>query len=472
MDAKTILFLFGLISLCIGLVYLYFVLVNKKRNGFLLAYAIGKFFLAAGVIFISNRLLITDYIALNIGASLLVLGYATGFFCVISHDNRFKKSTFYVIALPIILSVLTFLVYQGTTYLSPAILLYVVIGFLSIFSGIKLISGKQKTSTVSLVAFAYLGFSAAWFAAATGAIILGAEFQIVSGSNIFELVIYFASVIYLIIESVGYLMILKEKDESEIAEKNEIIVADNKLLKELNIKKDTFFSIIAHDLKNPIASLIQLGQVLEESHHELRNEDREKMLNAISTSARKTYNLLENLLQWSRAETGRLKVKPAAINIKNMLDDNLILLQESIHQKNITIHNKIQADTFAWGDLNMIHTVIRNILSNAIKFVHKNGNIYLSATNDLNANSISITIQDDGVGMEQEIVNKLFELDNDYTSKGTNNESGTGLGLKLCKEFITQNKGDIRVNSAPGKGSSFHIVLPGYVAVSKVKKAV
>jgi signal transduction histidine kinase len=188
--------------------------------------------------------------------------------------------------------------------------------------------------------------------------------------------------------------------------------------------------------------------------------EREKIIGTISDSAKKTYNLLENLLLWSRTETGRLMPQPTRLNLRELMEETLTLLSLNIQQKKISVENNIEEKAIAYADRNMISTVFRNIVSNAIKYVHANGNITLSTEVDLNHNAVDIKISDDGVGIDPEVLKTLFDLDSNYSTKGTNNESGTGLGLKLCNEFVLKNGGRIQVASKLAVGSEFKVTLP------------
>jgi signal transduction histidine kinase len=458
MDPKSILFLFGSISTCIGLLFLYFILFNKRRNGFLIAYSISKFIQAAGVFFIGSRYAISDFISLSIGGSLLIIGYATELFCVISYDFSFKRSVFKAILIPVALVLIIFLSFPVNYLL--AMIFYISAGYLFAFGAANLLIRKEKTSLVRLVSVTYILFSLSWFTSAVGAFVLKEDFKLVTGDNMFEMINYIFSILYLIIGSVGYLMILKEEDERSMREMNTIIELDNQELKELNRTKDRFFSIIAHDLRGPIGAMIQLGEILNKTHKEISVQERELLISSISKSAGKTFNLLENLLQWSRSETGRLIIQSAEMDISEIAADTLELLEESVRQKNIHISNEIREPVKAYGDPDMIKTVIRNIISNAIKYVHENGNIILSAETVPENGRVRIRISDDGVGIDPGVVNSLFDLDHNYTTRGTNNESGSGLGLKLCKEFVEKNNGEIHAESEVGKGSTFEIRLP------------
>lgn len=247
--------------------------------------------------------------------------------------------------------------------------------------------------------------------------------------------------------------------EQKVKERTKEISEKNDQLKELIATKDKFFSIIAHDLKNPIGNLSNLGQLLSESHDEFSQQDRERIINIIASSSKKTFNLLENLLQWARSESGLIEIKPQKIKVQDLFNSNLNLIQENIRNKNLNISSEIDKHASVLADFNMLNTVFRNLLSNAIKFTPKGGEIKVF-TKSTPQKNIRIFFKDNGVGMDEKTQQKIFMLDSDYSTKGTENESGTGLGLKLSKEFITKNNGNISVESILNEGSVFCIELP------------
>ncbi|HBH49026.1 MAG TPA: hypothetical protein DDX98_10320 [Bacteroidales bacterium] len=228
----------------------------------------------------------------------------------------------------------------------------------------------------------------------------------------------------------------------------------------LNHTKDKFLSIIAHDLKSPLSALSQLGQVLAENHNKIPPAKRKKLIDSITKTSTNTYNLVENLLQWARSESGMLVIKPEKLDINDLIHFNLKILEDNIQNKSISIHSQIETNLYAWADYHMIHTVFRNLLSNAVKFTPEHGEITVQASKNAQNSKINISISDTGIGIAQENIAKLFDIDNDFTRKGTNDESGTGLGLKLCKEFISKNLGTICVESEVLKGSTFSVTLP------------
>lgn len=232
-------------------------------------------------------------------------------------------------------------------------------------------------------------------------------------------------------------------------------------LRDLNTTKDKFFSIIAHDLKNPLASFASITEMLFKSFDVLRSDEKKEMIQNINFSAKKLSELLENLLTWSRSQTGRIQFTPDFINLKYVSDNTISFLKINSDKKNITLRNDIPDSVEVYADTNMISTVIRNIVSNAIKFTPEGGLISISA--ELAERLVTVTIEDNGVGIDPDGVQKIFRIDESYSTPGTANESGTGLGLILCKEFIEKHKGTIWVESTKGEGSRFRFTLPKYV---------
>lgn len=229
-------------------------------------------------------------------------------------------------------------------------------------------------------------------------------------------------------------------------------------VKELNATKDKFFALIAHDLKNPLSSFLTSSGLLSGYYDRLSDEEKIKMADSIHTSAKRLRNLLENLLQWSMAQTGAIERKPIQLNLRVAVKTNIDLFRMKAEEKNISIINKVEEDVFVFADENMLMAVIRNLISNAIKFTPNNGSI--TANNDTNGDSHSIYISDNGVGIKEEDINKIFRIDESHTTLGTNKEKGTGLGLILCKEFIDKNNGKLEIKSVAGEGTIIKISLP------------
>jgi signal transduction histidine kinase len=231
-------------------------------------------------------------------------------------------------------------------------------------------------------------------------------------------------------------------------------------LRELNATKDKFFSIMAHDLKNPIGSFLNLSEVLSTMFDDFSQEELKEYLEEMYSSSQHLFKLLENLLMWSRAQTGKIQVHKEQFDVKMIIDSNLSLLKLNADNKRIKFINNASDDSIVYADENMTNTVIRNLISNALKFTNIGGSITVNTIFD--DDFVQVSIADTGVGMDQDVVEKLFRIDSNYTTRGTSDEKGTGLGLILCKEFVNKQEGEIWVDSEPGKGSTFIFTLPRY----------
>ena len=232
----------------------------------------------------------------------------------------------------------------------------------------------------------------------------------------------------------------------------------NQELHELNATKDKFFGIIAHDLKNPIGNLMQLSSLLESEYYNLEENERIDFIKSIDKSSNQIYNLLENLLTWSRSQKGSIEFDPQTNDLNFIAQNTLELLSQSAKNKNIILFNRIPKDSFAYFDTNMITTVVRNLISNSIKYTPDGGTIKIES--ELKEDCICISIIDNGVGIAPERVNDLFKIDATQSTPGTNDEKGTGLGLILCKDFVMKHKGELVVKSALGIGTSFTFSIP------------
>ena len=245
----------------------------------------------------------------------------------------------------------------------------------------------------------------------------------------------------------------------ELSKEKEEIESKRKELEELNATKDKFFSIIAHDLKNPFNTVIGLSELLLYRYDSYDDEKIKEFIGQINKFSSNAYNLLDNLLQWARSQTGRIKVNKAQINICKLVEDNFFLLQDKAEEKEIDLVNEVNGSTIFWADKNMITTVIRNLISNAIKFTPEKGEIKV-ISEEIDDEMAKIAVIDNGVGIEASEIPKLFDITTNYTREGTNAEKGTGLGLILCKEFIEKNDGEIWVESEKDMGSAFNFKLP------------
>ena len=229
-------------------------------------------------------------------------------------------------------------------------------------------------------------------------------------------------------------------------------------LKEANAAKDKFFSIIAHDLRNPFNAVIGFSNILREGIGELGADEISEYIGYINESALNAYTLLGNLLDWARSQTNSIQFEPEAINITEIVNATLVILSGEATKKNIAISSTVADDCVVRADSNMVSAVLRNLVSNAIKFTHPGGQVSIFSA--MAGSCHEFTVEDNGIGIQEKDIDKLFRIDTKLYTKGTAEESGTGLGLILCKEFIEKNAGAIRVESEQGKGSRFIFTLP------------
>ncbi len=234
-------------------------------------------------------------------------------------------------------------------------------------------------------------------------------------------------------------------------------------LEYVNKTKDKFFSILGHDLKGPVTALTFLTEMLKSEWKSLDESMRVDYVTHIDKSSQQIKNLVLNLLEWARSQSGQVKLEPVAFPVRKVFDENVELLLQQANQKQITLQVETDADHFIYGDYNMICTVVRNILSNSIKYTPRGGQIHLSSVWNGNGTT-RIRIKDSGVGMEKAILEKLFSIDKGPSMKGTEKETGTGLGLVISHEFTQLNKGHLYAESIVGQGSSFYIELPSIPA--------
>ncbi len=229
-------------------------------------------------------------------------------------------------------------------------------------------------------------------------------------------------------------------------------------LKESNKTKDKIFSIIGHDLRAPFNSLLGFTELLIDQYYDFTDEERFNMVNVLRKNSLQAFNLLNNILEWSRQQLGTIHYQPNVVFIKQIVDEVINSVKISAEEKQLTIENKINPHHFAYCDKATVSVIIRNIISNAIKFTFKNGNIEISSS--LKSDKLWISIKDTGIGISRKNIEKILRSQGDYTTLGTQGEKGTGLGLMLSQNFIKMNKGELQISSQPGKGSIFSFSLP------------
>jgi PAS domain S-box-containing protein len=250
----------------------------------------------------------------------------------------------------------------------------------------------------------------------------------------------------------GNIMDITGRKEAE----KELTDLNNKL-KELIATRDILFSIIAHDLKSPFNSILGFTRILLDGLHDYDLEKTEYLLGLINSVSKQTYNLLENLLTWARAQTGKVDFDPEKLSIKPVILDTIEFFEPIGKVKNISLSYFQSDELVVFADRNMLQTILRNLISNAIKYTNPGGKVYIYVIET--PDHAEITVQDTGIGMGKKTRESLFKIESGYSRPGTENEKGSGLGLLLCKEFAEKHGSSIKIESKPGKGSRFTFTL-------------
>ena len=246
-------------------------------------------------------------------------------------------------------------------------------------------------------------------------------------------------------------------DMTQLKQTEANLINLNNKLKELNATKDKLFSIIAHDLKSPLNGILGLSELLDENISNYSIYKTQSFMQEITYTTKNTLKLLENLLSWAKSQTGQLEFIPEELSLHSVIEEVAEIFNNRLKLKNISLIYSQIDNIPVYADKNMLQTVLRNLIANAVKFTSKGGVVEINASSE--KDKIEISIKDNGIGMSRETQDMLFKIDSYFTTTGTLNEKGSGLGLILCKEFIEKHGGEINVYSKPGKGSDFRFSL-------------
>ncbi|HAM99397.1 MAG TPA: hypothetical protein DCQ26_12385 [Marinilabiliales bacterium] len=249
-----------------------------------------------------------------------------------------------------------------------------------------------------------------------------------------------------------------QKKKFEVEKEKENISAQKKELEAINATKDKFFTIIAHDLKNPFNTVIGISDVLLNKYDSYSKEKAIEYLEQINRYSKNAFNLLENLLQWARSQTGSLKINFRRANVSNVIDEVYELFTVTASQKQIHLVKEVNPKLHGYFDVAMVTTVVRNLVSNALRYTPEQGRILIRA--DETGDMLTIKISDNGGGIEPQKLESLFRIDVRQNFEDSDEMDGSGLGLIICKEFVLKNGGDIWVDSKLNEGTSFFFTLP------------
>ena len=244
----------------------------------------------------------------------------------------------------------------------------------------------------------------------------------------------------------------------ELNEANQNLLKSEKKLMAINSSKDKFFSIISHDLRNPFASISSFSRIIKRDIKSMSQQELIELVGEMDASILKINNLLDNLLMWSRSQSGKNIFFPQSINLLEVINDNIELFSASAKEKGVSLNSEVNKDISVYADKNMLDTIIRNLVSNSVKYSKADGIVSITAVQ--NEKYAVISIIDNGVGISDEDKMKLFNSDLFHSTYGTNEEKGSGLGLKICKEFVEKLGGEITFESQQGVGSEFTFTVP------------
>ncbi|MFZ2282551.1 MAG: HAMP domain-containing sensor histidine kinase [Lutibacter sp.] len=414
---------------------------NPIINIFMLSRVLGIFFL----IMLSLREGAPNQLGIIINTTINLFIVFYEIYCISFIERKFDSKHFKrFLLIPVFFSIaLSF--FSGATVSERMTAVSLSVSIIYAFIAYILLTEKGKTKIQFLTGFILALASLALLMRSLGAF-FEVGMEVTSTNYMLILPLIFFLILNLVIPLL-LIFILKEKD--------------NLKLTELNKSKDKFFSIIAHDLRGPFGGLQQIGELLWLNKNKISDEKREKLTQALYQNSKNTFNLLDNLLKWASANAGLIIYEPSQLNLHKIVLNNINLFNSQIKLKNLTLRCNFDGELFVYADSDMIDTVIRNIISNAIKFTPNGGKIEINLVKvDKIKNTCTIAIVDTGIGMAKDSQLNVFEIDATMSTLGTDNENGTGLGLKLCKEFLTINKGTIWIETNENRGTAVFISLP------------
>ncbi len=399
---------------------------------------------------------ISNIFSILLANVLLFLGIAVEVYSIFSYSQKnikFNKQVFFILALA---SSIFFVVLANTSD-------QIKIAISSFLNGVIFLTGfifllkyrnKSKLHIISTILFFYL--SSILFTRGLAAIFFVKDITLTS-QGVIQNLAFSSFLLVTFLSTILFLLLLKEKNDLVLKEKNIEIQKANELLALSNKAKDRLFSIISHDLRGSVGSITNLCELLVNKDIGLTVDDYKKFIPEIYKASSAANELLNNLLNWARSQLNEIVVNPTSFKLSKLITDAVAQLESRIVQKQITVLNNVDNKIDVFTDYEMIQVVTRNLLSNAIKFSENSGKIVIDANE--NSDQVKITIKDDGTGITPDIIEKLFNPDIHYTTPGTENEKGTGIGLKLSKNFIERNQGTLTINSEPNKGSAFSFTV-------------
>jgi signal transduction histidine kinase len=447
-DIKTFFYIFTLCNAFVipfFIAYFYFYKINNL---------VSRLFILARILSIVGILLIVlrrnnpTYLNIAITNILLITGLSYEVFCIIYINKIFSSKKFIYHAILTLCLIIGSLFFYNSSEVTRVIVFSIIGVFIYSFGVYFSFHEKNNTKIQKISAYLFL-LTVFVYTIRVLKGIYSPNDAYLFANNPIQVISYVYLLLFTFFAPIVIILILNEE-------------ANLKLI-QLNKNKTKFFSIIAHDLRGPLGTLSQIGELLWKNDNLIDENRRAKLTESIYKTSKDSFTLLDNLLKWASANSGNIVYEPLKLNLKDIATNAVSFFSDVADLKHIKLVSKIEDDLYVYADLNMVETIIRNLLSNALKFTPKNGKIYIiDEIQHTSTNNHIIKIVDNGVGMSKQVIDTIFELNSYVSTKGTENETGTGVGLKLCKEFIQINKGDIWVKGEENKGAAFFISLPKY----------
>jgi two-component system sensor histidine kinase/response regulator len=446
LDPKTVfqLYFWGNLFICILIFSYSFSYATSENRKTLKWFGYGKLLLTIGWILIVLRSIVSDFISINLANMFIFSACCYETIAMLAMLQTKSKKRY---RLQIGITIAAAAVFNIATVLDATLntrVLIVSIGMFAIYlpPTISFFTEKGHNFFRTFYAFCYTAFE---ILIATRVIYICLNPQkYFFAYTLFESFYNISLFLLTLIGTVGFLLLVKEKQDLKI----------RKLLKD----KNQFFSIIAHDLRGPLGASVGLSEILAQNIEQYSREEIKEITEMLHQSSTNSYKLLENLLDWSQVQTGMIEYNPKKVVLNTLIKENVELNKNAALHKNINLSFETTEHIEVQADKNMIDTIVRNLLTNAIKFTHKHGHITVKMEKYPQKAVISIT--DSGIGIPDNIKEKLFKINGKTSQRGTENESGSGLGLLLCSEFVKNHQGEIWAESEAGKGSTFKFSLP------------
>jgi len=446
LDPKTVfeLYFLGNLFVCILIFSYAFSYATSDNRKILKWYGCGKLLLTIGWVFLFLRNIIPDFFSINVANTIVFSACCYETIAILSMFETKSKQSYRI---QIGITIAAAMVFNIATVLESTINTRVLIASIGLFAiylrpTISYFTEKGHNFFRTFYGLCFAGFEILL----TSRIVFNyfnpqTDFF---AHSVFDSFYNITLFLLSLTSTVGFLLLIKERQDLKIQQ----------LLKD----KNQFFSIIAHDLRGPLGASLGLSEMLSESVNEYSREEIQEMTEMIYQSNKNSYKLLENLLDWSQVQTGMIEFNPKKLALNTLIKENVELNKNAALHKNISLSFDSNELIEVEADKNMIDTIVRNLLTNAIKFTDKHGEIKVKMKKYPQKAEVSII--DSGIGIPNNIKEKLFKINGKVTQRGTENEMGTGLGLLLCGEFIRKHQGEIWVESEIGKGSTFKFSLP------------